>query len=69
MALESDGDQVLDLFKRQPEKVLHEIATNQLTADMHLAGHQHLAFHRDEYKDPRGNRLFVGHFNGSVYFQ
>ena len=36
-------------------------------ADMRLAGCQHFAFH--EYKDPRGNRLFAGHSNGSVSFQ
>ncbi len=36
-------------------------------ADMRLAGCQHFAFH--EYKDPRGNRLFAGHSNGSVPFQ
>jgi hypothetical protein len=36
-------------------------------ADMRLAGCQHFAFHK--YKDPRGNRLFAGHSNGSVSFQ
>ena len=62
MTVEGDGDQVLELFKRPVEKVLRE-----LMADMRLAGHQHFAFH--EYKDPRGNRLFTGHSNGSVSFQ
>ena len=62
MTVEGDGDQVLELFKRPVEKVLRE-----LMADMRLAGHQHFAFH--EYKDPRGNRLFAGHSNGSVSFQ
>ena len=57
MTVEGDGDQVLELFKRQVEMVLRE-----LMADMRLAGHQHFAFH--EYKDPRGNRLFAGHSNG-----
>ena len=52
MTVEGDGDQVLELFKRLVEKVLRE-----LMADMRLAGHQHFAFH--EYKDPRGNRLFL----------
>ena len=47
---------------RPVEKVLRE-----LMADMRLAGCQHFAFH--EYKDPRGNRLFAGHSNGSVSFQ
>jgi hypothetical protein len=57
-----DGDQVLELFMRPSEKVLRE-----LMADVRLAGSQHFAFH--EYKDPRGNRLFAGHSNGSVSFQ
>ena len=39
----------------------------ELMADLRLAGCQHFAFH--EYKDPRGNRLFAGHSNGSVSFQ
>ena len=52
----------MDLFKRQAEKVLRE-----RMADMRFAGCQHFAFH--EYKDPRGNRLFAGHSNGSVSFQ
>ncbi len=38
-----------------------------IVSDMRLAGHQHLAFH--EYNDPRGNKLFARHFNGSVTFQ
>ncbi len=62
MNVEGDGDQVLELFKRQVEKVLRE-----RMADMRLAGHQHFAFH--EYKDPRGHILFAGHSNGSVSFQ
>jgi hypothetical protein len=62
MTVEGDGDQVLERFKRPVEKVLRE-----LMADMRLAGHQHFAFH--EYKDPRGNRLFAKHSNGSVSFQ
>ena len=62
MHTEGGGEQVLDLFKRPVEKVLRE-----LMADMRLAGCQHFAFH--EYKDPRGNRLFAGHSNGSVSFQ
>jgi hypothetical protein len=52
----------LELFKRPVEKVLRE-----LMADMRLAGCQHFGF--QEYKDPRGNRLFAGHSNGSVCFQ
>ena len=44
------------------EKVLRE-----LMADMRLACCQHFGF--QEYKDPRGNRLFAGHSNGSVSFQ
>jgi hypothetical protein len=36
-------------------------------ADMRLAVCQHFVFH--EYKDPRANRLFAGHSNGSVSFQ
>ena len=59
MNVGGDGDQVLELFKRPVEKVLRE-----RMADMRLAGHQRFAFH--EYKDPRGNRLFAGHSNGSV---
>jgi hypothetical protein len=69
MNVEGDGEQVLELFRRPAEKVLRE-----LMADMRLAGcqllssdSQHFAFH--EYKDPRGNRLFAGHSNGSVSFQ
>ena len=62
MHTEGDGDQVLELFMRPSEKVLRE-----LMADVRLAGSQHFAFH--EYKDPRGNRLFAGHSNGSVSFQ
>ena len=62
MHAEGDGDQVLELFKRPVEKVLRE-----LMADMRLAGCQHFGF--QEYKDPRGNRLFAGHSNGSVSFQ
>ncbi len=62
MSVEGDGGQVLELFKRPVEKVLLE-----LMADMRLARHQHLALH--EYKDPRGNRLFAGHSNGSVPFK
>jgi hypothetical protein len=58
MNVESDGKQVLDsnleLFRSPAEKVLRE-----LMADMRLAGIQHFAF--QEYKDPRGNRLFAGH--------
>ena len=62
MHAEGDGEQVLELFRRPVEKVLRE-----LMADMHLAGCQHFGF--QEYKDPRGNRLFAGHSNGSVSFQ
>jgi hypothetical protein len=64
MHAEGDGEQVLELFKRPVEKVLRE-----LMADMRLAGCQHFGF--QEYKDPRGNRLFAGHSNasGSVSFQ
>ena len=62
MHAEGDGEQVLELFMRPVEKVLRE-----LMAEMRLAGCQHFAFH--EYKDPRGNRLFAGHSNGSVSFQ
>ena len=62
MHTEGDGEQVLDLFKRPAEKVLRE-----LMADMRLAGCQRFAFH--EYKDQRGNRLFVGQSTGSVFFQ
>ena len=36
-------------------------------ADMRLAGCQHFAF--QEYKDPRGNKLFAGHSNGSASFR
>jgi hypothetical protein len=50
------------LFRRPAEKVLRE-----LMADMRLAVCQHFVFH--EYKDPRGNRFFAGHSNGSVSFQ
>jgi hypothetical protein len=52
----------LEMFMRPSEKVLRE-----LVADVRLAGSQHFAFH--EYKDPRGNRHFAGHSNGSVSFQ
>ena len=62
MKVDGDGDQNPELFMRPIEKVLRE-----LIADMRLAGCQHFAFH--EYKDPRGNRLFAGHANGSVSFQ
>jgi hypothetical protein len=64
MHAEGDGEQVLELFKRQVEKFLLE-----LMADMGLAGCQHFGF--QEYKDPRGNRLFAGQLesNGSVSFQ
>ena len=62
MHAEGDGEQALELFMRPADKVLQE-----LMADMRLAGCQHFAFH--EYKDPRGNRLFAGHSNGSVSFQ
>ena len=56
MHAEGDGEQVLELFKRPVEKVLRE-----LMADMRLAGCQHFGF--QEYKDPRGNRLFAGHLS------
>jgi hypothetical protein len=59
MNVEGDGEQVLELFRRPAEKVLREHMS-----DMRLAGSQHFAFH--EHKDPRGNRLFAGHSNGSV---
>ncbi len=62
MHAEGDGEQVLELFRRPVEKVLRE-----LMAEMRLAGYQHFGF--QEYKDPRGNRLFAGHSNGSVSFQ
>jgi len=62
MHAEGGGEQLLELFKRPVEKVLCE-----LVADMRLAGCQHFGF--QEYKDPRGNRLFAGHSNGSVCFQ
>ena len=62
MHAEGDGEQVLELFRRPVETFLLE-----LMADMRLAGCQHFGF--QEYKDPRGNRLFVGHSNGSVSFQ
>ncbi len=62
MHSEGDGEQVLEMFMRPSEKVLRE-----LMADVRLAESQHFAFH--EYKDPRGNRLFAGHSNGSVSFQ
>jgi hypothetical protein len=62
MNVEGDGDQGLKLFRRPTEKVLRE-----LMANMRSAGCQHFAFH--EYKDPRGNRRFAGHSNGSVSFQ
>jgi hypothetical protein len=57
MNVEGDGEQVLERFRRPAEKVLRE-----LMADMRLAGCQHFVF--NEYKDPRGNRLFAGHSNG-----
>jgi hypothetical protein len=59
MHAEGDREQLLELFKRPVEKVLRE-----LVADMRSAGCQHFGF--QEYKDPRGNRLFAGHSNGSV---
>jgi hypothetical protein len=62
MHAEGDGEQVLQLFRRPVEKFLLE-----LMADMRLAGCQHFGF--QEYKDPRGNRLFAGQSNGSVSFQ
>jgi hypothetical protein len=62
MHQEGDGAQNLELFKRPAEKVLRE-----LMADILLAGCQHFGF--KEYLDPHGNRLFAGHFNGSVTFQ
>ncbi len=51
MHAEGDGGQVLELFRRPVEKFLLV-----LMADMRLAGCQHFGF--QEYKDPRGNRLF-----------
>jgi hypothetical protein len=51
-----------ELFKRQIEKVLRE-----LIGDMLLAGKQHFAF--SKYKDPYGNRMFVGDANRAVSFQ
>jgi hypothetical protein len=62
MNVEGDGEQVLELFRRLAKKVLQE-----LMADMRLAGCQHFVFHK--YEDPRGNRLFSLHSNGSVSFQ
>jgi len=62
MHQEGDGAQKLELFKRPAEKVLRE-----LISDIRLAACQHFAF--KEYLDPRGNRLFAGHSNGSVFFQ
>jgi hypothetical protein len=62
MHAEGGGEQVFELFRRQVEKFLLE-----LMADMRLAGCQHFGF--QEYKDPRGNRLFAGQSNGSVSFQ
>jgi hypothetical protein len=62
MHQEGDGAQKLELFKRPAEKVLRE-----LISDIRLAACQHFAF--KEYLDPRGNRLFAGHSNGSVSFQ
>ena len=62
MNVEGDGEQVLQRFRRTAEKVLRE-----LMADTHLTGCQHCVFHK--YKDPRGNRFFSGHSNGSVSFQ
>jgi hypothetical protein len=61
MNVEGDCKHVLELFRRPAEKVLRE-----LVADMRLAVCQHFAFH--EYEDPRGNRFFAGHSNGSVSF-
>ena len=61
MHQEGDGAQKLELFKRPAEKVLRE-----LISDIRLAACQHFAF--KEYLDPRGNRLFAGHSNGSVSF-
>jgi hypothetical protein len=58
MHAEGDGEQVLELFRRPVDKFLRE-----LMADMCLARCQHFGF--QEYKDPRGNRLFAGHLNGS----
>jgi hypothetical protein len=62
MHAEGDGEQVLEPFRRPVEKFLLE-----LMADMRFAGCQHFGF--QEYKDPRGNRLFAGQSNGSVSFQ
>jgi hypothetical protein len=62
MHTEGDGEQVLELFMRQSEKVLSE-----LMADMRLAESQHFAL--QEYKDPHDNKHFAGHSNGSVSFQ
>ncbi len=62
MHQDGDGAQKLVLFKRPAEKVLRE-----LMADIRLAGCQNFGF--KEYLDPRGNRLFAGHSNGSVTFQ
>ena len=62
MHQDGDGAQKLELFKRPAEKVLRE-----LISDIQLAGCQRFAF--KEYLDPRGNRLFACHSNGSVYFQ
>ena len=55
-------------IKRLIEDVLHNPDFNADDVDMHqLAACQHFAF--KEYLDPRGNRLFAGHSNGSVSFQ
>ncbi len=62
MHAEGDGEQVLELFRRPVEKFLLE-----LMANMRLAGCQHFGF--QEYKDPRGNRLFAVQSYGSVSFQ
>jgi hypothetical protein len=62
MHAEGDGEQVLELFRRPVEKFLLE-----LMADIRLDWCQHFGF--QEYKDPRGNRLFAGQSYGSVSFQ
>ncbi len=60
MHAEGDGEQVLELFKRPVEKVLRK-----LMADMRLVGCKHFGLQ----EDPRGNRLFAAHSNGSGSFQ
>jgi hypothetical protein len=62
MHAEGDGEQVLELLRRPVEKFLLE-----LMADIRLDWCQHFGF--QEYKDPRGNRLFAGQSYGSVSFQ